>query len=136
MITLNNFIALQVGVSFSNGVEELNGSFNLQIFSNKHFIKISARKDRPYAKVVTSSPLMPWITLDIEGDLKKEDKKYNLVRNIRRQPLLFADFLYANLLIYKGKNGPKMTIIKSKKGLFYMRIEDLWSKMTEHIYRK
>jgi len=78
VITLNG-VSNQVAVSFSNGVEELNGSFNVQIFSNKHFIKISARKDRPYAKVVTSSPLLPWMTLDVEGDVKKENDKYNLV---------------------------------------------------------
>ncbi len=42
---------------------------------------IYCRKDHPYAKVALSSPLMPWMTVDIEADLKKHDREYNLVGN-------------------------------------------------------
>ena len=58
---------------------EVTGSINLQLLSNQHSAKISARKDHPYAKVSVSSPLMSWITIDIEADLKKNEKEYNLV---------------------------------------------------------
>jgi hypothetical protein len=37
------------------------------------------RKDQLYAKMMASSPLMPWITLDIEAELKKQATEYNLV---------------------------------------------------------
>ena len=49
------------------------------MLSNKHSAKFTVRKDQLYAKIMVSSPLMPWITLDIEADLKKQATEYNLV---------------------------------------------------------
>jgi len=68
-----------VSLSFQNTNQEVTGSFNVQLLSNQHTAKVSVRKDHPYAKVVISSPLMPWITVDVEADLKTNDKEYNLV---------------------------------------------------------
>ena len=63
---------------------------NAAFFACVKMFLTSVRKDHPYAKMVVSSPLMPWITLDIEADLKQQDKEYNLVIiHSSKQPVHF-----------------------------------------------
>ena len=52
-----------------------------------------------------------------------------------RRPLLFADFLSANLLIHISKLVQNDNYLV-KKWTFYLRIQDSWSKMTKRIYRE
>jgi hypothetical protein len=68
-----------VGLSFHNEVQEITSAFYLNLLSHKHTAKFSISKDHPYAKVSVSSPLMPWITLELEAELKRQDKEFNLV---------------------------------------------------------